>query len=162
MLYLVINFTVIRIGFSEDTYQVAESTTSVTVMLLKEKNTQSEQTFSFEVTVQMWPFLSTLIIPALQLTRNTGNATQESDFALPDRQPTLKLQFLPSIQELSFDVIIFDDNIAEGKEGIILRMKTEDGSPRKHRSISTSPDSRIIIDDEDSKCYIVALLKGHD
>lgn len=120
-------------------------------MLIKEDNVWSEQTFSIDISVLLWPFSATLIFPAVQLISSDSTDIQNGDFSFANGSSSLNLQFPPSIQVLLVDLTIYDDTIAEGIEGIILHMSIEDESPGYHTPFYTFPDTRIIIEDDDSK-----------
>lgn len=145
-------FVAIRIGWSEHTCKVVESTNSVTMMLIKEDDVLSEQTFIIKVSVQLWPYSATSILPAIQTSNERENS--EGDFAFTNKSTYLNLQFLPSMQVLQVELSIYDDNIAEGPEGVLLHSDTADGSPGYHFPINSFPNTKVIIEDNDSQLCI--------
>lgn len=117
--------------------------------LIKENNIESEQTFSIEVSMQPLPV--NVILPAIQV-NGDSNDVHEGDFRFTGRSSTvLHLQFLPSTQVLHINLTIFDDPVAEGTEAFVLHSSIEDGSPRYYIPIKKFSDTRIIIEDDDSK-----------
>ena len=152
-------FAAIRIGWSEHTYEVVESNNSVTMLLIKEDNVLSEQTFLIEVSVQPWSYFATSILPAIQLTQTSNERGNiERDFAFPNKSIHLNLQFLPSIQVLPVELTIYDDTIAEGPEGILLHTDIEDRSPSYRIPVYSFSDTRVIIEDNDSKFHKIDCL----
>lgn len=132
----------IRIGFLQHTYEVQESATSESVMLIKENFVESEQTFSIEISVR--PFPINLILPA-----NSG--IQQRDFAFSNGSASLNLQFLPTIDVLYVNLTIYNDIIVEGTEAFLLHASFQDRTPSYSIPTYSFPDTRIIIDDDDSK-----------
>ena len=136
-----------------------ESDNSVTMLLIKEDNVLSEQTFLIEVSVQPWSYFATSILPAIQLTQTSIERENiERDFAFPNKSIHLNLQFLPSIQVLPVELTIYDDTIAEGPEGILLHTDIEDRSPSYRIPVYSFSDTRVIIEDNDSKFHKIYCL----
>ena len=136
----------IRIGFSVSEYEVNESSAFIGVELIKENNIKSEQTFSLDISVQFSPIYS--ILPAIQVTNENING---GDFILPNQSTSLNLKFLPSTQVMLVEVIILDDVIAEGREAFLLHCSKAKQSPHYHVPTYGFSDTRIIIEDNDSK-----------
>ena len=146
-------YIALRIGFPKTVFEFSESGNhtdlEVEVLLVKENNVESEQTFSIELLL-LEPAISD--IPAIQAT-NSGMLG--GDFAFPNEAGSLILHFTPSSQMLRANLTIFDDNIAEGTETFMLhsRSYTNEGSPSYYFPIDTFTDTRIIIFDDDSKTH---------
>ena len=137
----------LRIGFMNAIHTMSEvGGYANSVILLKEDDIQTEQSFSVEVSAQ---FLKANL-PALQVT----SEEVDGDYAFTDDRITfLVLPFPSSLQMQFVNITIFDDDLAEGVEAFLLcsRSSVHDGSPSYHFPIDTYTETTIVIEDNDSK-----------
>lgn len=124
---------------------MSESGTTSQVLLVKEGNVQSEQTF----TIQISTLSSPTNLPAIRVVDEPAHKA-EGDFAFTDSigSHLLVLEFPPSLEMLCINLTIFNDDVAEGTEELILHSSSS-GFPGYN--FPTYTDTAIIIKDDDSK-----------
>lgn len=121
--------------------------TSTDILLIKEGNVSTEQTFSIQISTHS----TTANLPAIEALDGT-----KGDYLLADREgrESLVLKFPPSLEVLNFSLIINDDDKAEGTEAFVLRSKSL-GVPHYDFPIDTYSETTITIKDEDRKLSIM-------
>ena len=95
------------IGFNQSswTFDEPDTTTREQILLVKENNRPTEQTF--DVRINLGPI--------------AGAATEGEDYAVTGLiNGIIDFQFLPSLEYVAFNLTLFPDNIAEGNEGFTL------------------------------------------
>ena len=136
-LALVIGFNQSSCTFDEPSRLVREQ-----IFIVKENNRPTEQ--RFDVRINLGTIAGTI-----------SSATEDEDYASDLEDDKIVLSFLPSLQNVTFNLRLFPDDIAEGNEGFILT-SSPDVDPRYTLPSPGSTvfrDKTVVIRDDDRKWY---------
>lgn len=145
------NVAALRIGFSKPVHELSEAngSHSLSMVLVKEDNISTEQTFSLKISALTVP----TILPAFQLT-NIDDTIDGKDFALTGSSGVLQyFHFPPELQLYGINLTIFDDDMAEGEEAFLLQSTWYDvpGVPSYDFPIYSYSGTTVFIQDNDGK-----------
>ena len=146
----------IRIGFEQPQYvfnepEFFEENIFNHVFLVKENNTQTEQTFIVVLTATGHTPLNSNIRPASVSSKEDDGYLQENDYLLgrPD-QRSMVINFPAQSQRIPFNFRLFSDKEVEGTEAFqVSVLPHESNSPLFLEPLTLSSSTFIIINDQD-------------
>lgn len=133
-------------GFTQHSYVVNEGRL-IQLMLAKEDNITTEQTFAVEISTGF----SQIYLPATRL-------TARSDYAFLDsNEKSLTVFFPPTYQVINITLTIIDDDIAEGIEAFVLHLMSSnlEGAPSYYFPNKLFADVTVMIQDDDGKTVLI-------
>ena len=141
------------IGFSQSTWTFDEPSRLVReqIFLVKENNQFTEQTFNIRINLGT-------------IAGTISSATEGEDYATDLIDNTIVLAFLASQQNITFDLRLFPDDIAEGNEGFMLTSSPAGDIRYTLPSLGSTVfrDEIVVIRDDDRKwCCMFNLLSYH-